>query len=124
MFRATLVASGLVIMTAGFAAADQVSQADNFDQFTEQFCAAGLDEQHIFIVPASVFSESAVSCEAGESMIRTSEPADDPGHMVLNIDPPKGSESGLDCDGKADVGMTMVAVNCLPASMEATDHAK
>lgn len=126
MLRNIVIASGLLVMTGGFTAqAADVSQAADFAEFTQQFCAEAPDHEHIFVVPASVFSgQSSVECDGAMSMLRTSEPADDPGHIVFNIDPPKGVDMAYDCDGKADVGMNLVAINCLPASMESMDHAK
>ena len=125
MFR--IVGTTLAVLMLGTAAAHagHVDEAGDATEFIDAFCAASHEEQHIFVVPAAVLTgQSAISCDDGESAIRTSEPADDPGHMVFNIDPPEGSQSGLDCDGKADVGMTLVALNCLPVSMETTEHPK
>lgn len=108
------------------AGADElVSQAGDFAEFEQQFCDASREGEHIFVVPAAVFSEQeSVTCEDGESTLRTSEPEDDPGHVVFNIDPPHGVEMAFDCDGKADIGMATVALNCLPASAEQAGHEK
>lgn len=118
---------GLVVLlpaTAYGAAHKTVSQAANFEEFTEQFCAAKRDAQHIFVVPVAVFKEPSVKCDDGESKLRTTEPSDDPGHMVFNVDPPSGSKESFDCDGKADIAMTTVAINCLPVAKEAASHPK
>ncbi len=120
-----LVGSAMAMFAFSANAGDLVSQAGNYAEFKEQFCAASRDGEHIFVVPAAMFSEQkGVTCADGESGLRVSEPADDPGHTVFNIDPPHGVETAFDCDGKADTGMTMVALNCIPASAEAADHKK
>ncbi|MEM7398431.1 MAG: hypothetical protein AAGF48_13795 [Pseudomonadota bacterium] len=115
----------LVLCTAANAAHHKtVSKSKSFKEFSEQFCAAKRDAQHIFVVPVSVFTEGSVKCDDGESKLRTTEPKDDPGHMVFNVDPPAGSKNSFDCDGKADTNMTTVAINCLPVSKEAASHQK
>lgn len=126
MLRLTLFAGCFISATAAFAASEMyVSQAGNGSQFNQQFCAANRAEQHVFVLPAAVFSdEKSITCDDGESMLRTSEPADDPGHILFNIDPPAGSKESFDCDGKADVGMTTIAINCLPVGMESKMHPK
>lgn len=127
MLRSMMLAVGgfAVTMVAGPASAQTVNQAANAAEFNEQFCAADHTGQHIFVLPMAVFSdEKSVTCDNGESMLRTAEPADDAGHIVLNIDPPSGAETAFDCDGKADEGMTTVAINCLPADMESAMHPK
>jgi|AP12_2_1047962.scaffolds.fasta_scaffold74419_2 hypothetical protein len=125
MFRSFLLAAGVAFMVAGTASAQTVSQAGNYSQFKDQFCAADHSGQHIFVLPMAVFSdEKSVACDNGESMLRTMEPADDPGHIVFNIDPPPDAEAAFDCDGKADEGMTTVAINCLPADEESAMHPK
>ncbi len=102
-----------------------VVQADNFETFSGHFCSAGHDSEHIFILPAAVFSEnSKIECDGGVYGLRMSEPADDPGHTVFNIDPPHDSKTALDCDGKADTGMEIISVNCIPADMENAAHKK
>ena len=124
MLRTILAASAITLASAGVAvSADYVTQTTGYEDFSAKFCATERTDQHIFIVPTTVFGETAsVTCDDGDSMLRTGEPADDPGHTVYNIDPPEGSESGFDCDGKADTGMSLVAINCLPADMESADH--
>jgi hypothetical protein len=107
------------------ASAQTVSQAANAEDFTKQFCAADRGAQHIFVLPLAVFDEqSSVTCKDGDSKLRAAEPKDDPGHLVLNVDPPHGSKQSFDCDGKADIDMTTVAINCLPVSKETVEHRK
>jgi len=128
MLRSTLLAGGLVLATATAATAASelyVSEATDYTMFEEQFCAANRAEQHIFVLPTAILNkEKGVTCGDGESTFRVAEPSDDPGHLVINIDPPSGSKTAFDCDSKADEGMTMVAINCLPVDEEATVHPK
>lgn len=117
---------GIALSSSAYGASDRaVSQVADYDEFTEKFCSVSRDSQHIFVLPITVFKEQkSVSCADGESKLRTSEPEDDPGHIVLNIDPPHGSKASFDCDGKADIDMTSVAINCLPVSQETEAHPK
>jgi len=128
MLRSSLLAGGLMFATVAAAAAASelyVSQATNFTMFQEQFCTANRAEQHIFVLPTAILGEEkGVTCDDGESTFRVAEPSDDPGHLVINIDPPAGSKTAFDCDSKADEGMTMVAINCLPVDEEAAMHPK
>lgn len=64
----------------------------------------------------------SVSCNDGMANIRFREDTSDPGHVLVNIDPPKGSSKGLDCDGKADIGLHYIGLNCLQADMESSSH--
>ncbi|MEM6762991.1 MAG: hypothetical protein AAF615_08940 [Pseudomonadota bacterium] len=122
----TVVAATLLMASTPLAnAADKVTQAGSFGDFEAAFCTTDMTSEHVFVVPSAVFSEhSAVNCSTGEFGLRTSEVADDPGHAVYNIDPPSGVQNAFDCDAKADVGMTVVALNCLPVSAETSDHNK
>jgi hypothetical protein len=126
MFRSILLAGGVALAMGNVAeAASTVSQAASYAEFKEQFCAADHGGEHIFVLPVAIFSEEkGVTCDNGESMFRTAEPADDAGHLVINIDPPSDAETAFDCDGKADEGMAVVAINCLPADMESAMHPK
>ena len=100
-----------------------VSDTRTSEDFQSAFCAADRSSQHIFVLPLATFSEGAtVTCEHGTSSLRLTEPSDDPGHLLVNIDPPDGVEDGFDCDGKADEGMSLVAINCLPENLESSDH--
>jgi hypothetical protein len=127
MLKAIGTLTALVVLLGGHAvAADElVSEATDFTEFEQQFCSASREGEHIFVVPAEIFAgQNALRCDEGESTLRMSEPADDPGHTLFNIDPPHGVETAFDCDGKADTGITMVALNCLPAAAEQADHDK
>ncbi len=126
MLRLIALGLGIALSSAAYGMSDHgVSQAASYEDFSKQFCAAKADAAHIFVVPAAIFSQhKSVKCDGGESQLRMSQPKDDPGHTVFNIDPPKGSKSSLDCDGKADTGMTTVALNCFPVAKETATHPK
>ncbi|MEM9224003.1 MAG: hypothetical protein AAGB11_16605 [Pseudomonadota bacterium] len=112
-------------LAAPAAAQTAVTQAKDFDAFSKAFCAAPRDGGHIFVLPVKYFGEGrTVDCSDGTYTLRASEPSDDPGHIVMNVDPPSGVTSAFDCDGKADIGLAMVAVNCIPVSSEAPQHKK
>ena len=66
--------------------------------------------------------QSSVNCKSGVAAIRYREDATDPGHVLVNVDPPAENEQGLDCDGKADIGLHYIGLNCLRANMETTSH--
>jgi hypothetical protein len=103
----------------------QVHEAGSGEALREALCGADRTVPHIFVLPASVFEEGGeIDCEHGMAALRSAEPENDSGHWVLNIDPPEGVDDGLDCDGKADIGMDRVAINCLPANHEAKGHRK
>ncbi|MEM8563805.1 MAG: hypothetical protein AAGF57_16325 [Pseudomonadota bacterium] len=126
MFKSTVLALSLSLGSSAALAIDSlVSTTSTKAEFTDAFCASDRTTQHIFVLPMSVFTEGGdLVCPSGTSTLRMSEPADDPGHAVLNIDPPAGVADGFDCDGKADKGMSLVAVNCLPQNLESSDHTK
>jgi hypothetical protein len=127
MIRVPLVVLSLVLggVQLSAAAESTVSETSDFEAFVEAFCAADRAREHIFVLPMEGFMDAdEIACPEGTSTPRTAEPTDDPGHVVLNVDPPEGVADALDCDGKADIGMTMVAINCLPASAETAEHKK
>ena len=66
----------------------------------------------------------SVKCKSGEAVIRYREDASDPGHVLINIDPPNDNVKGLDCDGKADIGLHYIGLNCLESSLETTSHSE
>ncbi len=123
---AGLVASLALLAFAGSAMADgKVSQATSFDEFKQQFCGSPQDDEHIFILPVSVFTDhKSLECPIGTFVLRSGDPTDDPGHALYNIDPPHGVDDAYDCDAKADIGMTMIGLNCIPAGQETEDHEK
>lgn len=123
MKRACILAVCATLVAPAAFADDLVSDTRDADDFVAAFCAADRSTQHIFVVPMSVFQAGDdLTCDDGTSTVRMTEPADDPGHAVVNIDPPDGVADGFDCDGKADLGMSLIAINCLPANLESADH--
>ncbi|MFN3231674.1 MAG: hypothetical protein ACE363_05890 [Alphaproteobacteria bacterium] len=123
--RLSMITGAVLLLAMPACAEAPVSTANTFDQFKAQFCEANRAQEHIFVLPLASFDEhDSIDCEFGTSGLRKAEPADDPGHVVLNVDPPADVPSAFDCDSKADVGMTYVALNCLPANREAADHQK
>lgn len=120
---AMLAACATLAVPTALAAENLVSDTRTSDDFKQAFCAADRSTQHVFILPMSVFEAGGeLSCDDGSSTLRMTEPSDDPGHAIVNIDPPSGVADGFDCDGKADLGMSLVAINCLPANQESADH--
>ncbi|MEM8852194.1 MAG: hypothetical protein AAGD34_00750 [Pseudomonadota bacterium] len=100
-------------------------RAPSADAFKAALCHVDRSGGQIFVVPLSVFEDGgSIDCDGSVYSMRIAEPADDPGHVVLNIDPPSDLADGFDCDAKADIGLAEVALNCLPANAEAADHRK
>ena len=115
----------LCIALAGTAmakSATSVIVADS-NNFNDKFCTADHATAQIFVLPSALFSSSkTVKCQDGIFTLRVSEPQADKGHNIYNIDPPKGVMKALDCDGKADIGMKHIAINCYPVSKESASH--
>ena len=87
------------------------------------FCTASKFHQAIFILPLKVVKGiDQLRCSQGVSTVRVTELIDDPGHVLVNIDPPNGVKNTFDCDAKADVGMQAVAINCLRVKDESASH--
>ena len=87
------------------------------------FCAASKFHQAVFILPLKLVSEiDQLRCSQGVSVVRVTEPIDDPGHVLVNIDPPIGVSNTFDCDAKADKGMQAIAINCLRVDDESASH--
>ena len=125
MLRQIVFSLAVALPTVAYSAQhDTISSATSFKEFNEQFCSAKRDAQRIFVVPIAVFKEQSVKCADGESKLQATEAKDDPGHMLFTIIPPSGSKDSFDCDGKADINITVVALNCLPVSQEAATHTK
>ena len=87
------------------------------------FCTASKFHQAIFILPMKVVKGiDQLRCSQGVSTVRVTELSDDPGHILVNIDPPSGVKNTFDCDAKADISMQAVAINCLRVSDESASH--
>ncbi len=85
---------------------------------------SGASSKLLIAKMAVVRDVSSVKCNSGEAMIRYREDASDPGHVLVNIDPPSGNSKGLDCDGKADIGLHYIGLNCLESSLESASHSR
>ena len=85
---------------------------------------AGATSKLLIAEMAVVKDVKSVKCKSGEALIRYREDASDPGHVLVNIDPPNGNSKGLDCDGKADIGLHYIGLNCLESGLESTSHSK
>lgn len=100
-------------------------KSSNFTDFQGNYCDASGEIEHILIVPAALFEENTnLTCGDVTTKIYMSESKDDPGHILYNVDPLPGVSNSLDCDGKADEGMVVIALNCLPADHESKSHKK
>ena len=85
---------------------------------------AGATSKLLIAKMAVVKNVKSVKCKSGDALVRYREDASDPGHVLVNIDPPNGNSKGLDCDGKADIGLHYIGLNCLESSLESTSHSK
>ncbi len=85
---------------------------------------AGASSMLLISKMAVVKDVNSVKCRSGEAMIRYREDSSEPGHVLVNIDPPSGNSKGLDCDGKADIGLHCIGLNCLQSSLESTAHSQ
>ena len=85
---------------------------------------AGAFSKLLIAKMAVVKNVKSVKCKSGDALIRYREDASDPGHVLVNVDPPDGNSRGLDCDGKADIGLHYIGLNCLESSLESTSHSK
>jgi len=100
-----------------------VVYVSNYQNFQSKFCMANPNKEKVFILPASIFKYyKVVKCRSGTFTLRVTEPPEDIGHDVFNIDPPKGVMNAFDCDGKADIGMKTIGINCYPVRRESVSH--
>ncbi|MEM9243636.1 MAG: hypothetical protein AAGA27_06220 [Pseudomonadota bacterium] len=101
-----------------------VFKAQDYQTFSKQFCGASSKQAAIFALPSAIFTHhNNVDCgKLGVYSLRANELSSDPGHIIYNIDPPKHAKQGFDCDGKADIGMKIIAINCYPVNLISADH--
>lgn len=123
----TLLATALLAtmpLSSGIALAkDKVTTVANFERFSTDFCRANRHHGHIFVVPLqALMGKTSIGCDFGMFKLSMVEPSSDKGHYVITVSPPPGVEDGLDCDGKADMSMERVAINCLPLNMVGASH--
>ena len=119
---AVAVAFGLCAENA-VAATTQNTIQSQVKSFSTKLCSADKSVEHVFVVPVAVFKNSSeINCDFGKYALRYTDDKTDPGHVLYNIDPPKGVSKAFDCDAKADEGMKNIGVNCLPIDKESSDH--
>lgn len=71
------------------------------------------------VIPASRFdNNNTIKCKNKVYTLRKKANNNDPGHNIYYVDPPPNNKNAYDCDGKADVGIKNIAMNCLPVRDE------
>ena len=118
-----IIAFGLLLPQLSFA-----DPRDATEKFQSIFCKLDPAKQSHPILTAGfdykVKSITEFTCGDLTYRVRVHPDKDDPGHNIYNVDPPSGVKNVLDCDGKADVGMLNIALNCMPISEETIEHVK
>ena len=124
-----MISKFLIVITFALSAASAVAATTQNttqsvkESFASKLCSANKNAEHVFVVPVTVFKNNReISCDFGKYTLRANDDNADPGHVLYNIDPPKGVSKAFDCDAKADVGMQNIGVNCLPVDKETSDH--
>lgn len=109
--------------------AETNSPLSDLKTFTDTFCNAQTsNNEMVFTVNADLFTkdELTINCpNMGDFSMKRVEDPNDPGHFLFTIDAAKNNKAApntLDCDGKADIGMKVVGINCFPANKESTEH--
>ena len=115
-FAGALVAASTTPTFADASGLDvSIIEVANAEQLTEKFCAASPNDEHIILLPASMFVDSQeLVCESGSYKLYRIVEHDDPDDFEYFLDPPFGTTNRLGCDGKAGRRMEIVAVNCRP----------
>ena len=84
-------------------------------ELQEKFCAADPTSEHVVVLPAAMFVDSAeLICSVGPYKLYRILEHNDPDDFEYYLDPPFGTTGRLGCDGKGGRNMTWVAVNCRP----------
>lgn len=125
--RCALFTASLIAGTEISVSAQQVNlmTAYNPSQLVRAVCMdAGMTSKIIIASMELMKSTPYVACQSGNAVIRFITDQKDPGHVLVNVDPPKGTIKGFDCDAKADIGLNFIALNCLESSMEDKSHSK
>lgn len=128
-FKVLPVVALALALSCGVANAAVTSS--NMNSFVKNFCSAdiaakGLQEK-VFLVSSGLFKdkETTFSCPDGDTYKMYREDAtNDPGHYVFNIVATKQVGDVYDCDGKADMGMKIIGINCYPVKDEVAQHRK
>jgi hypothetical protein len=123
MKRAFLALMAMSVLPANAGSVVTITSAQTAAQL---FCSANMASEAIVIIAASTLKDlTSIKCPQGDFRVRLREmKQEDPGHIIANIDPPKGAAKAFDCDSKFDIGQKMVAFNCLRSSLEAKDHTR
>jgi hypothetical protein len=119
------VALAVVLASVGPAFSDPASvpetpdsliiQAKDHAELNEKWCAANPNVEHVFVLPAALFVDSAqLNCGSGPYKLYRIIEHDDPDDFEYFLDPPFGNKTRLGCDGKAGRTMQTVALNCRP----------
>ena len=93
-------------------------------EFQTLFCGLKPDQPTVFIVPSTFFKQNnneKIKCSYGSYLIRyilskSMDPKDPRHHAIYNIDSQNDKTPSFDCDGKSDVGMSKVGINCFPVN--------
>jgi len=95
------------------------------EKFQSIFCKLDSAKQSHPIIPADVYKDAAgkdFTCGNLTYRVKVLSDKNDPGHNLYNVDPPNNVKDALDCDGKADIGMRDIALNCMPILEETIEH--
>jgi hypothetical protein len=112
-------------MAISYGVGNNVVYASSYQNFKAKFCSISPTREKIFVLPAVLFKNyQSMTCHAGVYRLRVNEPSEDMGHYVYNIDPPANVNNAFDCDGKADIGMKFIAINCYPVRKESASHSR
>jgi len=122
--------SGLTLVLS-CSVVNAATNTTKMEGFVKNFCAKSMNKkglkETVFTIPSNLFSDKEVifSCKDGDTykMYRV-DATDDPGHYIFNIEATKKVGDVYDCDGKADVGMKVIGLNCYPAKKETAQHRK
>eukprot|EP00948_MAST-09A_sp_MAST-9A-sp1_P003374 g3374.t1 len=95
---------------------------NNKDELRRAICMTSGVDSKLIIARMDVLKEAKgdIDCGGWKQLLRYREDKSDPGHVLVNVDAP--TKGRLDCDGKADVGLSYIGLNCLLSRYEATDH--
>ncbi len=111
---------GLLLAPLSFA-----DPQDAIEKFQAILCKLDPAKQSHPIIPADVYKDAAgkeFTCGDLTYRVKVISDESDAGHDLYNVDPPGDVKNALDCDGKADVGMRNIALNCMPISEETIEH--
>lgn len=83
-------------------------------KFAKKLCKVDKKEKHIKIPVEYFTGDKSLICSFGKySLSVMQDDINDPGHSLYLVTPPESAKKAYDCDGKADNGITKIAMNCL-----------